>query len=60
MFKAVMSIAAEQILPIYVRTRIPTKQAYKITRDIVQHYRSIKNLMKIKKGKREIESQRKD
>ena len=51
MFKAAMSITTEQILPIDARARIPTKQANKIAQDIVQHYRSMQNLMKIKKEK---------
>ena len=51
MFKAAMSSTTEQILPIYARARIPTKQANKIAQDIPQHYRSMQNLMKIKKEK---------
>ena len=39
MFKATMSVTSEQILPIYARARIPTKQANKIALDIVLHYR---------------------
>ena len=50
-FKAAMPITTEQILPIYARARIPTKQANKIARDIVQHYRSMQNLMRNKKEK---------
>ena len=55
MFKAAMSIATEQIFPIYARARISTKQANKIAQVIVQHNRSMQNLMKIKKETREIE-----
>ena len=49
-----MSITTEQILPIYARARIPTKQANKIAQDIMEPYRSMQNLMKIKKERREI------
>ena len=60
MFKATMSITIEHILPIYARARIPTKQANKIAQDIVQHCRSMQNLMKIKKKKKKNrESQKK-
>ena len=54
MFKAAMSITTEQILPTYARAKIPTKQANKISQDMMQHYRSMQKLMKIKKEKREI------
>ena len=47
-----MSITTEQILPIYARARISTKQANKIAQDTVQHYRSVQNLMKIEKERR--------
>ena len=61
MIKAAMSITTEQILSIYARARISTKQANKIAQDVVQHYRSMQNLMKIKKiEERNRESQRKD
>ena len=53
MFKAALPVTTEQILPIYARARISTKQANKIAQDIVQHYRCVQNLMKIKKEKRE-------
>ena len=51
MFKAAMSITTEQILLIYARARILTKQTKKVAQDIVQHYRSMQNLMKIIKKK---------
>ena len=36
MFKAALSITTKQILLIYARARIPTKQASKIAQDVVQ------------------------
>jgi len=54
MFRAALSIAMEEILPIYRKARIPAKQPKKIAQDILKYYNSMQNLMKTKKEKREI------
>ena len=51
MFKAAMSITTEQILPIYAQSKNSDKTSKKIAQDIVQHARSMQNLMRSKKEK---------